>query len=67
MKYDTWDHVCDFPVKELNVLIGHYVTNRCFTDTKTTTTPIIIMDIMTWPKKRFRQVLPFNSFISVTI
>ena len=67
MKYDTWDHVCDFPVKELNVLIEHYVTHRCFTDTKRTTTPIIVMDIMTWPKKRFRQVLFFNSFISVTI
>ena len=66
MKYDTWDHVYDFPVKELNVLIGHYVTHECFTDTKTTTTPIIT-DIMTWPIKRFRQVLPFNSFISVTI
>ena len=26
MKYDTWDHVCDFPMKEPNVLIGHYVT-----------------------------------------
>lgn len=32
MKYDTWDHVCDFPIKELNVLIGHYVTHRHFTD-----------------------------------
>ena len=67
MKYDTWDHVCDFPVKELNVLIGHYVTHGCFTDTKTTTTPTIITDIITWPKKRFRQVLSFNSFISVTV
>ena len=26
MKYDTWDNVYDFPMKELNVLIGHYVT-----------------------------------------
>ena len=32
MKYDTWDHVCDFPMKKLNVLMGHYVTHRHFTD-----------------------------------
>ena len=31
-KYDTCDNVCDFPMKELNVLIRHYVTHRCFTD-----------------------------------
>ena len=32
MKYDSWDNMCDFPVKELSVLIGHYVTHRCFID-----------------------------------
>ena len=32
MKYDTWDNMCDFPMKELNVLIGHYATDRHFTD-----------------------------------
>ena len=32
MKYDTWDNMCDFPMKELNVLFRHYVPRRCFTD-----------------------------------
>ena len=32
MKYDSWDNMCDFPVKELSGLIGHYVTHRCFKD-----------------------------------
>ena len=31
MKYDTWDNMCDFPVTELSVLIGDYVTHVLWT------------------------------------